>query len=116
MARSIPRFFLLNVLVAFVCTLVAAPIIVVLLGGFGHHGADDITASVLELSHSLWLSVSVSNLLTSVSDKLIAGFVSLAVIEALPAEMRVWAPSSWMRGTPDHHVTVRDCSGSIELA
>ena len=100
MGRSIPQFFLLNVLVAVSCTAVATITIVVLLGGVTGHGADDITASVLEMSHSLWVSVSVSNLLTSVSDKLIAGFASLALIEALPAALRVWVPSGWMKGDP----------------
>lgn len=110
MASSIPRFFLLNVVVAVVCTAVAVTTIVGKLGGFTGHGSDDITASVLELGRSLWVSVSVSNLLTSITDKLIAGFVSLALIETLPARMRAWAPTSWMRGESSPGIAVRACS------
>ncbi len=116
MASSIPRFFLLCVAVAVVCTAVASTTIVAMLDGFTGHGSDDITTSVLDLSHSLWVSVSVSNLLTSVSDKLLAGFVSLAVIESLPGGMRVWAPTGWMRGGPERQAAVRVCSGLPEHA
>lgn len=116
MGSSIPRFFLLSVVVALVCSVVASTTIVAMLDGSTGHGSDDITASVLDLGRSLWVSVSVSNLLTSVSDKLLAGFISLAVIESLPAGMRVRAPAGWMRGSPEGHAAVRDCSGLPEPA
>ena len=116
LGRSIPRFFVLNVLVALGCTMIAAPIIVLAMGGFGQHGSGDITGSMLALSHSLWLSVSVSNLLTSISDKLIAGFVSLALVEALPSAMRAWMPASWMGGAIEDDKVVRTCSGPTETA
>ncbi len=97
MGRSIPRFFVLNVLASLGCTSVAAVIIVGVLGGATGHGADQVTSSVLELSRSLWVAVGVSNTLSSLSDKLLSGFVALAVVEALP---RVWSPArptSWLR-------------------
>lgn len=116
MGRSVPRFFVLNVVVAVICTTVATITIVALLGGSTGHSSDDITASLRDLGQSVWFSVSVSNLLTSVTDKLIAGFASLAVIEALPRGMRIWAPIGWMRGDPEDRVAVRACSGSSEGA
>ncbi|MCW2834079.1 MAG: hypothetical protein JWN68_2032 [Nocardioides sp.] len=111
LARSIPRFFALNVLVAVCCTVIAAPILVLALDGYGQHKSGDITDSMLAISHSLWLSVSVSNLLTSVSDKLIAGFVLLALVEGLPPALRSWVPESWMRDATPEDTVVRACSG-----
>lgn len=116
MGRSIPRFFVLNVVVAVVCSSVATTTIVVVLGGSTGHSSDDITASLREVGQSLWLSVSVANLVTSVSDKLLAGFASLAVIEALPPSLRIWAPIGWLRSRPEMHMTVRGCSGLPERA
>ncbi len=63
------------------CSIVAVPIIMIVFDGISHHAADDITATMVDLSHNLLLSVTSSNLLTSVSDKLISGFVVLALLE-----------------------------------
>ena len=112
LAHTIPRFFGLNLAVAVACSCVAVPTIVVLEHGFGGHSADRITLSAMALLSSIWASVTVSNLLTSVVDKLICGFVSLAVLESLPASVR---PAGWLRadpGRPDPPMAVRACSGS----
>ena len=107
LARSIPRFFGLNLVVAVVCSCVAVPIIVVIEEGVGGHGADLITLSAMAILSSVWASVTVANLLTSVVDKLICGFVSLAVLESLPAPMR---PRGWLSGPPGPEMVVRGCS------
>ncbi|PUA80828.1 ECF transporter S component [Nocardioides currus] len=112
LTRSIPRFFVLNVLVALTCSVVAVPILVLLDGGFNGHGTDQVTEAVLALSHSLWASVTVSNVLTSISDKLIAGFVALTVIEGLPRRLRAWAPDDWMGGPQEAPPAVRARSGT----
>jgi energy-coupling factor transport system substrate-specific component len=109
LARTIPRFFGLNLVVAVVCSCVAVPTIVVLQQGFVGHGADRITLSAMALLSSVWASVTVANLLTSVVDKLICGFVSLAVLESLPAPMR---PPGWLSGPPGPEIAVRACSDS----
>lgn len=116
LGSSIPRFFALNVLVAVACTVLAVVIIAGLLGGFSESGADEITLSVLAIVDNLWVAVIVSNLCTSVPDKLIAGFVSLTLIEALPASLRALRPDAWLGDAPGPEVAVRDCSGSPELA
>ncbi len=97
MARSIPRFFLLNLVVALACSSMAVPLIVTVEHGFSDHGTDVITASALVFFSSLWASVTVSNLLTSVVDKLISGFVVLAVVESLPARVRAAMSAGWLR-------------------
>ncbi|HEX7740266.1 MAG TPA: ECF transporter S component [Marmoricola sp.] len=82
MGRTIPRFFVLNVIVALVCTAVAVPIIAGLDGGFTGSGADSITRSMDLVFHNLLLSVASQNVLTSLADKVISGFVALTVVEA----------------------------------
>jgi len=87
LGKTIPRFFLLNVIVAFACTIVAAPIIVLVFGGATGAGADALTGTFLAIGQGLGASVLSSNILTSLADKIIGGFVALAIIEALPKSM-----------------------------
>jgi energy-coupling factor transport system substrate-specific component len=87
LGRTIPRFFLLNVIVAVACTVVAAPIIVFVFGGATGNGADALTGTFLAVGQNLMGSVFSSNILTSLADKIIGGFVALAVIEALPKSL-----------------------------
>jgi len=91
--RSIARFFALNVVVALACTLVAAPIIVFAFGGeVSGHGAAAVTETILAASHSLVVAAFSANLLTSLADKLIAGFVALVALDALPQQVTGWSP------------------------
>ena len=87
LGRTIPRFFLLNVIVAVACTIVAAPIIVLVFGGATGNGADALTGTFLAVGQNLVGSVFSSNILTSLADKIIGGFVALAIIEALPKSL-----------------------------
>lgn len=89
MSRTLPRFFALNCLVAVVCTSLAVPIIVAL-GGETGNGADDVIAAIQETVESLWLAVASANILTSLADKTISGFVALLAVDVLPR--RVTAP------------------------
>ena len=114
MGRSIPHFFGLSLVVATVCTAVAVPIIAGPLGGFSESGVDEITSSVLAITHSLWISVTVSNLISSVTDKLIAGFVALTLVEVLPSSVRGWTPATWLSGDPGPGTAVRGCSDSTK--
>lgn len=89
MGRTLPRFFALNCLVAIVCTSLAVPIIVAL-GGETGNGADDVIDAIQETVESLWLAVASANILTSLADKTISGFVALLAVDVLPR--RVTAP------------------------
>ncbi|RYB95347.1 hypothetical protein EUA93_13960 [Nocardioides oleivorans] len=93
--RSAPRFFVLNLAVAVASACLVIPVVVLVGDGLGGHAADRITASAMELVASVWASVTVSSLLTEVVDKLICGFVSLAVLESLPVRLR---PAGWAVG------------------
>lgn len=87
MGRTLLRFFALNVVVAVVCTLVAVPILL-LNGGSVGQGQDTITSDVMRVFHDLQVAVGLSNILTSIGDKLLSGFVVLVVVSALPTALR----------------------------
>ncbi|GAP16164.1 ECF transporter S component [Levilinea saccharolytica] len=80
-------YFLLNIIVAFLCSVTAVPIYVFIFGGATGHFADMMTAAFLAMGQNLIVSVFSSNILVSLADKIIAGFVALAIIEALPANL-----------------------------
>jgi energy-coupling factor transport system substrate-specific component len=80
-------FFLINIAVAFFVSLVAVPIYVFIFGGATGHFSDMMTAAFLAMGQNLIVSVFSSNILVSLADKIISGFVGLAIIEALPANM-----------------------------
>lgn len=87
MARSAPMFFVLNVLVALVTTAVAAPIVVFLFGGATGHTSDALTAAFAQAGQDLLAAAFASSIIVSLADKIISGFVALAIIDALPAEL-----------------------------
>jgi energy-coupling factor transport system substrate-specific component len=80
-------FFLVNILVAFICSVFAVPIYVFVFGGATGHFADVMTAAFLAMGQNLIVSVFSSNILVSLADKIISGFVGLAIIEALPENL-----------------------------
>jgi energy-coupling factor transport system substrate-specific component len=84
MGRTFPRYFVLNLIVAVAVSLTAVPIYVFLFGGATGHFSDLMTAAFLAMGQNLFVSVFSSNILVSLADKLIAGFVALAIIDALP--------------------------------
>ncbi|WP_405373564.1 MULTISPECIES: hypothetical protein [unclassified Microbacterium] len=86
MARTLPRLLSLNLIVAVTCSIVATPLIVVLLGGHSAHALDVLAASWVAQGQSQIAAVFASNLVTSVADKLVAGFVVLAVLATIEAE------------------------------
>ena len=92
MGRSIPRFFILNLIVALAVSLVAVPIYVFIFGGATGHFSDLMTAAFLAMGQNLWVSVFSSNILVSLADKIISGFVALAIIEALPKNLTTDLP------------------------
>ncbi len=86
-ARKQWSFFLVNVAVAFFVSLTAVPIYVFVFGGATGHFADLMTAAFVGMGQNLLVSVFSSNILVSLADKIIAGYVALAIIEALPANL-----------------------------
>lgn len=75
--RTIVRFFTLNLVVALACTLTAVPILHWGFDGSVGHQQDDLTDNLLALVEQYAVALGFSNLLTSVADKTISGFVAL---------------------------------------
>lgn len=97
MGRTIPRFFALNLIAAFVCSCIATPIIV-LYEGVIIHGSDPITAKLVTVAHAVVIGTFLSNLLFSTIDKVVSGVVALIVVETRsPGAMVVAAEASEAR-------------------
>jgi energy-coupling factor transport system substrate-specific component len=80
-------FFVTNLVVAFMVSLTAVPIYVFVFGGATGAFSDMLTAVFLAMGQNLIVSVFSSNILGSIADKVIAGYVALAIIEALPENL-----------------------------
>ncbi len=87
MGATATRFFLLNVMVALVTSAIAAPIVVVLFGGATGHSSDALTAAFVQAGRNVLAAAFASSIIVSLADKIISGFLALAIIDALPAEM-----------------------------
>lgn len=83
MGRTLARFFALTLVVAVACTVVSVPILYWMFGGSTGHGQDTLTGNLLDLTHSLPVSLALSNLMTSTADKLISAFAALVAASAL---------------------------------
>lgn len=89
--RTLPRFLALSLLVAVVCTAIAVPILLLLFSGSTNHGQDAVGATILQLTGSKALAVTTSNLVVSVGDKMLSGFLALVALAALPLSLRTRA-------------------------
>jgi energy-coupling factor transport system substrate-specific component len=92
MGRTLLRFMGLNVLVAVACTLVAIPVLVLLYGGGVGHSQDFVTATFVEMTGLLEVAVGLSNMVVSLGDKIISGFVALVACSTLPLALRRRTP------------------------
>jgi energy-coupling factor transport system substrate-specific component len=88
MGRNGVTYFVLNVLVGLVVAVTAAPIVLYVFGGSTGHPSDLITAAFVGAGEAIVAAVFASNILVSIADKVIAGFVALAIIAALPPRYR----------------------------
>ncbi|UDY24349.1 hypothetical protein [Nocardioides sp. Kera G14] len=83
LGRSIPRFVGLNALVALFVTCLATVIIVSFYDGHTGHGSDGLVDTMLQRGQSMVVSVFSTNLLNSLCDKMLAGFIALFVVDAI---------------------------------
>lgn len=80
LGRTAGRFFALTLMVAVACSIVAAPITAMVFGGVSvHEVSDTLTSRLLAAGEWLGAAIFSANLITSVLDKLIAGFIGLAI-------------------------------------
>lgn len=87
MGRNNVTYFILNCLVALAVTAAAAPIVIFVFGGATGHSSDALTAAFAQAGRDLITSVFASNIIVSLADKIIAGYVALAIIAALPTNL-----------------------------
>lgn len=83
LGRSFLRFTLLNTIAGVACTLIAAPVTVWVFGGTVSHASNEVTTSLLSLGFGVWAAVFLANIIVSVIDKQIAGWVALLAARAL---------------------------------
>jgi energy-coupling factor transport system substrate-specific component len=81
------KYFILNVIVALAVSAVAAPIVIFVFGGATGHSSDAITAAFAQAGQDIITAVFASNVIVSLADKIISGYVGLAIIQALPANL-----------------------------
>ncbi len=87
MGRNNVTFFILNIIVSLAVTAAAAPIVIFVFGGATGHSSDALTAAFAQAGQDLMTSVFASNVIVSLADKIIAGYVALAIINALPSNL-----------------------------
>ena len=81
MTRSWWRLLLLNLLVGFSCTVLAAPINVLVYGGYAPgHALANVVSQLSAAGASIWMAVFSSNLVSSLVDKTISGFAGFAIV------------------------------------
>lgn len=83
MGRTLGRFFTLTVVVALACTGLAVPILLLLFDGSTGHLEFEVAKNFQALGMDQVKSVLWANVVTSQADKLVAGFLTLVVAEAL---------------------------------
>jgi energy-coupling factor transport system substrate-specific component len=87
MGRNNVTYFILNILVSLAVTAAAAPIVIFVFGGATGHSSDALTAAFAQAGQDLITAVFASNIIVSLADKIIAGYVALAIINALPSNL-----------------------------
>lgn len=92
MGTDLFRYVNLTLLVAVACSLVGAPLGVLMFGGYSGHGSDNVTSSIAGLGLPVVAAAFSANILTSIIDKMLSGFIALVAIAILRS--RVSVPTS----------------------
>lgn len=83
LCQTFPRYLLLNVLVALSCSVVATTLLVLLFNGGTGHASEATTRNLAEMGSPLSVAVLGSNVVHSLADKLLTGFVVLGALGAV---------------------------------
>jgi energy-coupling factor transport system substrate-specific component len=87
LGRNPYTYFGLNAAVGVVTGAVGGLIALVVFGGTTGHASDALTAVLVQAGEALREAVLTSSVLTSLGDKIISGFIGLAIIRALPPSL-----------------------------
>ena len=83
LCRTFPRYLLLNVLVALSCSVVATTLLVLLFNGGTGHASETTTRNLAAMGNPLSVAVLGSNVVHSLADKLLTGFIVLGALGAV---------------------------------
>jgi len=86
--KDFARLLILGIIVAFVSSVISVPIIVFVFGGATGVPNDVITAALIAAGGQLFSSVFISNIIASLSDKIISTFIAVAIVAALPPVLK----------------------------
>jgi len=84
LGKTLPRYFVLSLLVALGVSIAAVPIYIFVFGGATGHFSDMMTAAFVGMGQQLVVAVFSSNIIVSLADKIVSSFIALAILEALP--------------------------------
>ncbi|MFM2105345.1 MAG: hypothetical protein RL338_377 [Chloroflexota bacterium] len=84
MGRSATRLVILGIICGILVQLMASPIVVFVFGGATGHSSDALVAAFAAAGNSLIASSLLAGITGSIADKMIATFVGLAILRALP--------------------------------
>ncbi|WP_136586344.1 ECF transporter S component [Microbacterium hydrothermale] len=87
--RDLGRFFAVNLVAGVACSLVGASISVILFHGFPGHGSDAVTAMLETKGLPLVAAAFSGNMLTSLIDKVLTGFLALTICLWLQRSVRM---------------------------
>jgi energy-coupling factor transport system substrate-specific component len=88
LGRTLPRFLTLNLGVGAVCTALAVPVLLLVAGTEPRGPQDQLTVTFAATLGTYVGGLVVANLVASLVDKLVAGFVALVAVSALPVSLR----------------------------
>lgn len=106
MGTVLSRYVALNVATALACSIVAAPIVTVVFFGGAGHASEQAVLSLQALDIPFVASVFSANIVTSVMDKLLTGFIALAVFTLLYSKL----------GIPANHMPLVEKLGALRTA
>ena len=102
LGSTLIKFFSLNILVALMCSGVAVPLVLMHLETALKPGHDLLVLSFENLGHGLWTAVAFGNIISSVADKTLSGFLALVALSGLPAALRTgFSPANYVMGHRD---------------
>lgn len=103
--RTPGRLIVVGIVCGVLVQLMATPIVVFVFGGATGHSSDALLAAFAAAGNSLFVSSLASGITGSIADKMIATFVGLAILRALPSGL-----------TAGIELPKRDATGNLVLA
>jgi len=92
LVKSFARIALLGLIVGIAGGFITVPIYVFVFGGATGHFSDVLTASFLAMGQQLAPAVLYAKLITEIPDKMLSTFIGVAILQAMPEELKKRVP------------------------